>query len=263
VKLRRTTCRHVKNLLPLHVGSDLPARQAGPVEEHLHTCLSCFREYRELTAMRERIGVLTEQPLPEGVLDGFADEIMARIAVGEPGPRAELPLAMERARTWPRYAAAAALLVAVGVGMQTLGVWAPVAGNAPASSALGGDVASADGSFDGGDGQHGGGLASAPRSGAATLPADDLGIYAPPVDDAAGRPLTRPPVYDTYRGTEFAGEESQQLRLSRRAPNVAMPNFTEGARVLVDAAGRQVIQLIPQGGGLQPEFDRELRPREP
>jgi Putative zinc-finger len=239
--LRRYTCRHVRNLLPLHVGGDLPARQAAPVEEHLHTCLPCFREYRELTTMRERIGVLTEQPLPEGVLDGFADEIMARIAVGEPGPRAELPLAMERARTWPRYAAAAALLISIGLAVQTYGAWGTgaMSGSVTVPSAGSEPV-----------------VASAP-------PADDLGIFAPPTDDTQ-RPLARPPVFDAFDRTEIAGDETQRLMPLRRGGNAgAVPSFSEGARVLVDAAGRQVVRLIPQDGGLQQEFGRELRPRKP
>src|SRR5262245_42418642 len=98
MKLRRYTCRTIRDLLPLHIGGDLEPDQAGPVDEHLHTCLSCFREYRELATMRGRLGVLADQPLPSGILDGFADEVMARIAVGETGPRAELPLRVSRLR---------------------------------------------------------------------------------------------------------------------------------------------------------------------
>ncbi len=117
--LRRINCRTVRDLLPLHCGGDLPPEKAVQVDEHLHACLACFREFREHAAMRGRLGVLAEEPLPEGALDGFTDEVMARIAVGEEGPAAALP----SASSWRRFdlpavrlAAAAALLVAVGLG---------------------------------------------------------------------------------------------------------------------------------------------------
>jgi anti-sigma factor RsiW len=116
---RRITCRTVRDLLPLHCGGDLPPEKGLAVDEHLHACLACFREFREHAAMRGRLGVLAEEPLPEGALDGFTDEVMARIAVGEEGPAAALP----SARGWRRFdvpavrlAAAAALLVAIGLG---------------------------------------------------------------------------------------------------------------------------------------------------
>lgn len=92
------------------------------MDEHLHACLSCFREYRELITMRGRLGVLAEQPLPKGALDGFTEEVMARVAVGEPGPRAELPSAFLWRRRIPRLAAAAALLLMVGVGVHQAGL---------------------------------------------------------------------------------------------------------------------------------------------
>jgi len=235
----RTNCRTVRDLLPLHVGGDLPADKAALVDEHLPTCLPCFREYREFTAMRERLGVLTEQPLPEGVLDGFADEIMARIAVGEPGPRAELPTAMERARMWPRYAAAAAVLIAVGLGLHAAGAW----GAAPAAVT---ETLPVDAGADAGP----------------VAAADDLGIFPTPFEDQSPRPLAVPPVYDMPgHPTELASDANGLLPRSARG-NV-VPSFTEGARVLVDAAGSRVVLVLPQGGGLQPEGGRELRPREP
>ena len=116
---RRITCRTVRDLLPLHCGGDLPPEKGVQVDEHLHSCLACFREFREHAAMRGRLGVLAEEPLPEGALDGFTDEVMARLAVGEEGPAAALP----SAQGWRRFdvpavrlAAAAALLVAFGLG---------------------------------------------------------------------------------------------------------------------------------------------------
>ncbi|MBM3985855.1 MAG: zf-HC2 domain-containing protein, partial [Planctomycetes bacterium] len=91
--LRRTTCRSIRDLLPLHAGGDLTPDEAARVDGHLHACLSCFREFREHATMRGRLGVLAEEPLPQGVLDGFTEEVMARIAVDAGGPAAELPAA--------------------------------------------------------------------------------------------------------------------------------------------------------------------------
>jgi Putative zinc-finger len=118
--MRRLTCRTVRDLLPLHCGGDLPQEKAIAVDQHLHACLACFREYREFAAMRGRLGVLAEEPLPQGALDGFTEEVMARLVVGEEGPAAELPSAHGWGRVDQpavRYAAAAALLVAVGFGL--------------------------------------------------------------------------------------------------------------------------------------------------
>lgn len=100
-------------MLPLHVGGDLDPRHIEPVDKHMKTCLSCFREFRELAVMRGRLGVLAEAPLPRGILDGFAEEVMARIAVGEPGPAAEAPgpSGILRMPLLPGLAAAAAVLI--------------------------------------------------------------------------------------------------------------------------------------------------------
>lgn len=106
-------------MLPLHVGGDLDDKHVRGVDDHLHACLNCFREFRELATMRGRLGVLADAPLPDGILDGFTEEVMARIAVGEEGPAATPPgqLAPVR-RLWPRMAAAAAVLLAVALGVR-------------------------------------------------------------------------------------------------------------------------------------------------
>ncbi|GJM22542.1 MAG: hypothetical protein DHS20C15_24570 [Planctomycetota bacterium] len=109
----RDTCRTIRDKLPLHVGRDLEPKLEKQVDEHLATCLSCFREYRALAESRAILGVVAEERLPEGILDGFTEEVMARIAVGEEGPAAELPRAARRAplRLIPALSAAAALLL--------------------------------------------------------------------------------------------------------------------------------------------------------
>jgi hypothetical protein len=117
--LRRLSCRNVRDLLPLHCGGDLPPDKALAVDQHLHGCLTCFREFRDFAAMRGRLGVLAEEPLPQGALDGFTEEVMARLVVAEEGPAAQLPTASRWGRIdvpSVRWAAAAALLLAVGFG---------------------------------------------------------------------------------------------------------------------------------------------------
>ncbi len=115
------SCRKVRDLLPLHVGGDLDTKHVGPVDEHLHECLACFREFRAYATLRGRLGVVGEAPLPAGALDGFADEVMARIALDEPGPAAESPRASS-VSFWrsggARIRAAAAVLVVGLVGWQ-------------------------------------------------------------------------------------------------------------------------------------------------
>ncbi len=114
-------------MLPLHVGGDLDPKHVGTVDAHLKQCLSCFREFREFAVMRGRLGVLAEKPLPEGVLEGFTEEVMARIQVGEPGPAA-VPMGLgsvagsghlgvlARFPALQRLAAAAAVLIVCTAG---------------------------------------------------------------------------------------------------------------------------------------------------
>jgi len=117
MSLFQDNCRSIRNLLPLHVGGDLDAGPARRVDEHLHHCLSCFREFRELTALRQRLGVLAEQQPPAGALDHFTEEVMARIALGERGPAAELPgVRRSRPSIMLPLAAAATLMVGVLLG---------------------------------------------------------------------------------------------------------------------------------------------------
>jgi len=121
VKTRHYTCRTVRNMLPLHAGGDLDPRHVAAVDEHLKGCLTCYRELREFVSMRGRLGVLAEAPLPRGILDGFAEEVMARIDIREPGPAAEAPRpASVHWYAWPRLAAAAAVLIAALAGWRLL-----------------------------------------------------------------------------------------------------------------------------------------------
>jgi anti-sigma factor RsiW len=117
MRLLRDTCRSIRDLLPLHVGGDLDAGPARRVDEHLHRCLSCFRDFRDLAAMRQRLVVLGEQQPPAAGLEHFTEEVMARIALGERGPAAELPgVRRSRPAVMLPLAAAATLLVGVALG---------------------------------------------------------------------------------------------------------------------------------------------------
>jgi hypothetical protein len=117
MRLLKDTCRSIQDLLPLHVGGDLDPGPARRVDEHLHHCLSCFREFRELAAMRQRLVVLGEQQPPAAALENFTEEVMARIALGERGPAAALPgVRRTRPSVMVPLAAAATLLVGVMLG---------------------------------------------------------------------------------------------------------------------------------------------------
>ncbi len=104
-------------MLPLHAGGDLDPRHVHAVDGHLQGCLTCFREFREYASLRVQLGVLAEEPLPEGILDGFTEDVMARVEIGEPGPAAEAPgPAVLRWPVLPRLAAAAAVLLVAFAG---------------------------------------------------------------------------------------------------------------------------------------------------
>ena len=139
MRLHRDTCRSIRDLLPLHVGGDLDAGPARRVDEHLHHCLSCFREFRELASMRQRLVVLGEQQPPAAGLEHFTEEVMARVALGERGPAAELPgVRRTRPSVAVPLAAAATLLVGVALGLVARGA-GPQAGpsRGPLGPALG------------------------------------------------------------------------------------------------------------------------------
>jgi hypothetical protein len=241
VSLRRYNCRNVRDLLPLHVGGDLPPGRGAAVDEHLHRCLPCFREYRELTTMRERLGVLTDQPLPEGVLDGFTEEVMARIAVGEAGPRAPLPAALDRSRTWTRYAAAAAILLSFTLGLALLSSSdAP-----PLPGATDAAAAPSAAPLAGGDG-------SAPAPMVAGL--DTFDAFPPQADEAGERVVTPAPMFDMQPLSRFE---------VRPVTGGSFRGLPEAQRTLIESAGPQALHALPCSGGLRPEPGRELRLREP
>jgi hypothetical protein len=229
----RLTCRSVRDLLPLHCGGDLPPEKAIVVDQHLHACLACFREYRDYAAMRGRLGVLAEEPLPQGALDGFTEEVMARLVVAEEGPAAELPSASRWRRLdvpAVRLAAAAALVLAVGFGVWQADLLPRFGEPAPQRNLL--------------------------RD---SLAAETRAPLETARDDAFSRPPAQPvPAIDGLRNGVHVE--------SPAAPPIILVDPEHMPAVLLQIP----VQLLPPGAlqhapadeGLHPEAGRQLRPRE-
>ena len=254
----RTSCRTVRDLLPLHVGRDLDPRKAAAVDEHLHRCLSCFREYREYLDLRGTLGVLAEPPLPEGALDGFVEEVMARVALGEAGPEAPLPTNVVRARWLPRLAAAAAVLLAVSVGYVS---WEAAQGGPLPMAPVAGPVGhGADGALpDGG-----------------SLATGSLALSGQPVETGArvGNPASAPlaPMLAPRTLATPVSEGTEPLRRGSRlrgggeGVTIYFNDLRGVRRVLRGAPGLppgEFVDPSPADDGLMPDPGRLLRPRDP
>lgn len=219
-------------MLPLHAGGDLDPRHAPAVDRHLSGCLPCFREFGELSAMRARLAVLAAQPLPAGILDGFADEVMARVAVGEPGPVAQAPRPGPRPVFLPRLAAAAALLLVTLAGWRLFDDGGMLPGRELGLQAASSPVA---------DGQ----------------PAVRVDV---PVGVVTSPPRRR------FGGTPAAGATLDPVSTM---PNLLMGNDTLPdamsfqIRLRGGVPGSAVIMRSGPGGGLQLDGDRQPRARRP
>ncbi len=79
-------CRDAQELIPLHVGDDLPAGEAEPLEAHLENCVLCEAEYVSFAQAREALLLLrgeeapTAAPLWSAVADGLEDGSVLEIA---------------------------------------------------------------------------------------------------------------------------------------------------------------------------------------
>jgi hypothetical protein len=231
LRLLRDTCRSIRDLLPLHVGGDLNASQARRVDEHLHLCLSCFREFRELATMRGRLGVLAEQPLPAGVLGDFTEQVMARIAMGEEGPAAELPGVRRRLVLPLRpLAAAAALVMALSLGLVLGSQWLTKSpdGNDAQPSGASGVVADVPG---------------LPEDIGYTLPTSLPSLGIPVGDFQAFRVIKRPPPESGFQ--TISSRDQQYMDAFIPALRPALLNGT-------------VEGLVPDT-----DSERQLRPRQP
>jgi predicted anti-sigma-YlaC factor YlaD len=59
-------CEDIRRKIPELLTDDLPAADAAPLQEHLHSCSSCWREWLEMQETWARLGILREeQPGPE------------------------------------------------------------------------------------------------------------------------------------------------------------------------------------------------------
>lgn len=109
-------CRDAQELIPLHVGDDLPAGEAEPLEGHLENCVLCEAEYMSFAQAREALLLLRGEEAPSAaplwgaVAVGLEDD-----AIMEASPRRRGVL-----RMIGRGAIAAALLVGV-----TTPIWLP------------------------------------------------------------------------------------------------------------------------------------------
>ena len=61
-------CHEAAELIPLHVGDDLPAEDARRIEEHLESCALCGAEYDSYAAARDRILDLRDEMPARGSL---------------------------------------------------------------------------------------------------------------------------------------------------------------------------------------------------
>lgn len=109
-------CRDAQDLIPLHVGDDLPAGEAEPLEAHLENCVLCEAEYMSFAQAREALLLLrgeeapTAAPLWVAVADGIDESPTVGVA---PRRRGVLQMLV-------RGGIAAALLVGV-----TAPLWLP------------------------------------------------------------------------------------------------------------------------------------------
>jgi anti-sigma factor RsiW len=107
------TCRKIRHLMPLAAGGDLGPRRARAFRTHVDACPGC-RE--ELEAYRATLRALRTAAKGEGVPDWTEGEwkalmVRATAAEGENGRRT----AAGRPALWPRWAAASAAGILVGL----------------------------------------------------------------------------------------------------------------------------------------------------
>jgi len=110
------SCRDAAELIPLHVGDDLPGEEASRIEDHLESCALCSAEYASFASAREALVSLREEmprsgSLWAGIARGIGSdgaEVVAHAAfVGAGRPRRQ-----PRWAAWTGLAAAAVLAVA-------------------------------------------------------------------------------------------------------------------------------------------------------
>ena len=108
-------CWHVRDLLPLYAGGDLPDRKVRAVAEHLATCAECQQEAESHQEAVAAIRRTSAQPPSEGDWLECWQAVEPTLEHQRPSGRIiRLPISFDAGR-WLR--AAAMLLIAMGVGI--------------------------------------------------------------------------------------------------------------------------------------------------
>lgn len=131
------SCREAAELIPLHVGDDLPGEEAARIEDHLEACALCSAEYASFASAREAlVGLRDEMPQPGSLWAGVALGIGAPVDADLPAAAltgAGRPRRQPRWTVWTGLAAAAVLAVAFLPGFFRPG-GTSLAGAAPATA---------------------------------------------------------------------------------------------------------------------------------
>jgi len=116
-------CNSVRRQIPLAVGNDLDPGAQRIFDEHLRSCLSCYREYRDYQDVLANLDPI-RAPEPALAPAGLAEAILAEVRAGTPGPLASHPVPLWMRSAFLRRAAlplAATFLVFAIAGMHFLG----------------------------------------------------------------------------------------------------------------------------------------------
>jgi hypothetical protein len=91
------------------MSDDLDPAELDQVQEHLKSCLTCYREYQTHLKARRFLKELVQKPDLHPVMEGFTDEVMEQVTRGSGGPAAPVPRVIYA--YLPRALAAAALIL--------------------------------------------------------------------------------------------------------------------------------------------------------
>lgn len=105
-------CRQAADLIPLHVGDDLPAEEAGLLEQHLDGCALCVAEYESYAAARTALLDLREEMPARGTLWAEVARGLDVAPAVEAAPRQRQNF-RSRWMAWSSLAVAAALTLIV------------------------------------------------------------------------------------------------------------------------------------------------------
>lgn len=106
------TCREAVELIPLHVGDDLPGEEASRIEEHLESCVLCSAEYASYASARDALLELREEMPHSGSLWADVSRSLGTDIAAAALTGAGRPPRLPRWAAWTGLAAAAALALA-------------------------------------------------------------------------------------------------------------------------------------------------------